>query len=157
MVYDQTKLSGGTVRLANRPEGGGHVTLRMPLRRADLAMTPGMVLLVEDTDEIRETVREMLRGLDHSVIEATTANEALALAEVPGIDRILSDISLPGGMSGVDLAERLAASGHRAQISLMTSLPVEDPLRRRAAARFSVLSKPFDAGQLAAFLAEDRP
>lgn len=153
MVYDQVKLAGGSVRLANRAEGGARVTLRLPLRPVAAPVEPGLVLLVEDSDAIRESVREMLRGMGHAVIEATSAEEAEPLAALPGLVLVLSDINLKGGSTGVALAERLAAAGGRVPAALMTSLPLSDPLRARAEARFPVLSKPFDAAALAAFLA----
>lgn len=159
MVYDQAKLAGGTVRLANRPEGGARVTLRLPLRLAAAAARPAapdLVLLVEDTEEIRTSVREMLRAHGHAVIEAATVDEALTLADLPEIGLILSDIGLPGTRTGVDLMEVLAARGSPARRYLMSSLPATDPRRRRAAALgVPVLAKPFDAAQLAAFLAPE--
>ena len=97
----------------------------------------------------------MLRDLGHTVIEAAGADEALALAELPDIGLVLSDIGLPGGRSGVDLVEALAARGSTARLYLMTSLPPADPLRRRAAAQVPVLTKPFSEAELAAFLAPE--
>ncbi|WP_050527546.1 PAS-domain containing protein [Pseudorhodobacter aquimaris] len=157
MIYDQITLAGGTVRLRNRPTGGGIVTLRLPLRPVHKAIEPGMVLLVEDRIEIREDVREMLRAMGHSVIEASTADEGLALASLPGLTMVLSDISLPGKLTGVDLVETLAQNGMKGRCFLMTSLPPPNPLRARAAAQFPVLSKPFDAAQLAALLIPEAP
>jgi CheY-like chemotaxis protein len=161
MVYDQITLAGGTVRLANRAGGGaggggGAVTLRLPLRRVKKGAEPGLVLLVEDSVEIRENVREMLRAMGHSVIEAGSADEGLMLAGLPGVALVLSDISLPGTLNGVDLAERLAVDGV-ARCVLMTSLPATSPLHVRGAARFAVLTKPFDAARLAAVLMEEAP
>ncbi len=156
MVYDQAKLGGGTVKLANRAEGGAQVTLRLPLRPAVAGPEARLVLLVEDSEAIRTEVREMLRALGHSVIEAASADEALELARLPGIGLILSDIVLPGQMTGVDLAEALAAKADGAALCLMTSLPPTDPLRARAAA-FPVLAKPFTEAELAAFLALGGP
>ncbi|MEI2807359.1 MAG: PAS-domain containing protein [Albidovulum sp.] len=153
MVYDHTKLSGGTLKLSNRPEGGATVTLRLPLRRAagpDRA-EPLLVLLVEDREEIRAEVREMLRALGHNVIEAASADEAMALSDLPGLDLVLSDIGLPGAMSGLDLAAALRSRGHPARIVLMTSLPRGDARRGRAGT-LPVLSKPFSAADLAAVL-----
>lgn len=161
MVYDQAKLAGGTVRLANRPGGGARVTLRLPLRPApgrpepDTAAERGLVLLVEDTDEIRTTVRGMLRDLGHTVIECPTADEALMLADLPGVSCVLSDINLAGDRTGVDLIETLRARGTSARLFLMTSRPASDPLRQRAAALAPVLSKPFSEPQLAALLASE--
>ncbi len=152
MVYDHTKLSGGTVKLENRPEGGARVTLRLPLRRGGAAPdSPLLVLLVEDNDVIRTDVREMLRGLGHNVIEAGSADEATELSDLPGLDVILSDIGLPGSLNGVDFAMQLTDRRHPARIVLMTSLPPGDELRSRAGA-IPVLTKPFGAAELAAYL-----
>jgi len=159
MVYDHAKLAGGSVRLANRPAGGAEVTLRLPLRRAatDAPDAATIVLLVEDSPELRATTREMLRGLGHQVIEAATGDEALALADLPGIGIVLSDISLPGTLSGVDLVELLRQRAHPAQRRLITALPEGDALRARGAALCPVLAKPFDRAALAACLAGEGP
>ncbi|WP_249138837.1 PAS-domain containing protein [Actibacterium sp. MT2.3-13A] len=151
MVYDLTKLSGGRVSLANTG-AGAEVTLRLPLRRAEAAAAPQLVLLVEDSPDLRETVREMLTRLGHNVIEAASADEAEALAALPGIGLILSDINLGGERSGHDLLEALRARGHPAAMRLMTSLPPGDARRRAAAARFPLISKPFTEAALAGFL-----
>lgn len=152
MVYDQTSLAGGTLRIGNRPDGGARVELRLPYRPAPPPGKAHMVLLVEDSDEIRESVRGMLRSLGHNVIEATTAEEAEKIADLPGIDFILSDINLAGATTGLDLAERLRARGRTGGIGLMTSLPPANPLRARAVERFPVLAKPFDGALLSSFL-----
>ncbi len=156
MVYDQTTLSGGVVQLANAPDGGARVVLRLPHRRVMDAPSPLLVLLVEDNDDIRETVRGMLRDLGHKVIEATSGAEALELADLPGIDLVLSDIRLPGVPDGVDLAMTLTGRERRTpRVVLMSSLPPRDP--RRAASPVPVLTKPFDATTLEDFLAMVRP
>ena len=156
MVYDLTTLAGGRVILANTAHGA-EVTLRLPLRPAGAALTPRLVLLVEDDPDIRQSVREMLIELGHSVIEAETADEAERLAEIDGVDLVLSDITLKGGRSGIDLLDALAAGGRIADLRLMTSLPAGDALRAAAAARAPVLSKPFGRGDLARFLAGPEP
>jgi PAS domain S-box-containing protein len=145
MVYDQTKLAGGTVRLENTGTGA-RVVLRLPLRLAQ-ALRPMMVLLVEDNDDIRADVRGMLTDLGHSVIETATLTEAQALSDLPEIGLVLSDIQLAGGGTGVDLAQDLAG---RLPVLLMTSLPPGD--RLRASAPCPVLQKPFTQGELAALL-----
>lgn len=139
MVYDQTKLVGGTMRLDNTPTGA-RVTLRLPLR----SVARQMVLLVEDDDTIRADIREMLTGLGHAVIEAASLTEARAMTDLPGLTMILSDIQLGDGL-GLDLAAALPAV-------LMTSLPPGDPLRDRATV--PVLTKPFTPSRLASALAD---
>lgn len=142
MVYDQTKLVGGTMRIENTG-AGARVTLRLPLR-------PGrrqMVLLVEDDDAIRADVRGQLTGLGHAVIEAASLGEARAMTDLPGLTMIVSDIQLGDGL-GLDLGAGLPTV-------LMTSLPPRDPLRRRATG--PVLTKPFTPARLAAAMAEAAP
>jgi len=149
MVYDMVKLSGGDLRLSNTPTGAC-VALRLPYRPAP-QLSDGLTLLVEDSDALRAQVRDMLVDLNHSVIEAASVDEAVALAaDLPDIGLILSDIRLEGSATGIDLLERMASSG--IPMILMTSLPASDPLRRAAEARVPVLQKPFAAGDLAALL-----
>ena len=150
MVYDMTKLAGGDLQLSNW-EGGGQVTLRLPYRPAVLSPS-GLVLLVEDRDDLRELYREMLTSLGLSVIEAANADEATALvADLPEITLILSDIQLAGEATGLDLVARL--DGSTIPIVLMTSLPPDHPLSEQARKRATVLQKPFSAEALGHLLA----
>ncbi len=149
MIYDFAQLSGGRVRIANGKRGA-RVTVQLPLRPAQTVQKPGLVLLVEDIPEIRESVRNMLRDLGHTVLEADNSTEALALSQVPGISHVLSDIMLNDGTTGTDLMTRMQANGLNVPATLMTGLPRSDPNRQAAEARFRVLSKPFSPAQLAA-------
>ena len=150
MVYDMTKLAGGRITLGNT-ETGGRVALSLPLRPAGATRPPGLVLLVEDSPDLRSTLRDMLRSAGHSVIEATSVDEAQALiTELPEISAVLSDIVLEGDKTGLDLAA-LPRRGD-CPLVLMTSLPPDDPLHRAAAEAAPVLRKPFTATQLDAAL-----
>ena len=150
MVYDMTKLAGGRITLGNT-EDGGRVTLRLPLRTAGTARPPGLVLLVEDSPDLRSTLRDMLRGAGHSVIEATSVDEASRLiADLPEISAVLSDIVLEGSRTGLDLVD--VPRGGDCPLVLMTSLPPDDPRSLAAETRAPVLRKPFTASQLDAAL-----
>ncbi len=151
MVYDQATMSGGSVRLENRPEGGARVELRLPYRTAGREEQLHTVLLVEDSDDIRENVRNMLCTLGHCVIEAASAEEAESLVDLPQLDLVLADIHLKGGRTGLDLAETLLAR-RGMPIALMSSLPSSASLRIAAEKRFPLLPKPFDSQTLARFL-----
>lgn len=147
MVYDITKLAGGDLRLQNTAKGGASVRLRLPLRFSP-TITGGLALLVEDSDDLRALYRDMLIEMGHSVIEATTADEATALiADLSDISLILSDIRLSGEGTGLDLLKRVDT--HQIPIVLMTSLPPNDPLHLTAQVATTVLSKPFSAADLA--------
>jgi CheY-like chemotaxis protein len=148
MVYDTVKLAGGDLQLSNTPVGAS-VVVRLPLRVAP-DMKGGLALLVEDDDDLRAGFRDMLVELGHSVIEATSVDEACALvADLGDISVVLSDIRLEGDATGLDLMERLPAN---LPCILMTSLPASDPLYHDAIARAPVLRKPFGTGQLAALI-----
>ncbi len=155
MVYDMTKLAGGRVRHTNT-ETGGLVSLRLPLRAVSDPLAPGLVLLVEDSPDLRASIRDMLTGAGHTVIEATSVDEALVLAgQIPDISLVLSDISLEGDATGVDLMDRLPDP--HPPCRLMTSLPITHDLHQQALQRAPVLAKPFSEHQLLAFLSQEPP
>ncbi len=150
MVYDMTKLAGGRLHLSNTVRGGC-VTIRLPLRIVDQLREPGLVLLVEDSPDLRDTVRGMLREAGHTVVEASSVTEALSLlADLPEISALLSDISLEGEDTGLDLFGALP-EGH-CPAFFITSLPPDDPRFIAARSRAPVLRKPFDAAALAGMM-----
>ncbi|AXI49023.1 hybrid sensor histidine kinase/response regulator [Sulfitobacter sp. SK012] len=150
MVYDMTKIAGGDLRLSNGPDGAC-VTLRLPYRAAVSAPT-GLALLVEDRDDLRALLRDMLMEIGHSVIEAASADEATALlADLPEISLILSDIQLAGAATGIDLVRRLGPGC--LPLILMTSLPPDAPLFLEAQKHAPVLRKPFAASDLTSLIA----
>lgn len=153
MVYDTVKLAGGDMRLSNTPTGAS-VILRLPYRAAP-QVQGGLALLVEDSTELRAAFREMLVELGLSVIEATSVDEACALAaDLEDISLVLSDIRLEGSATGLDLLDRLQRD---LPCILMTSLPISDPLHREALARGPVLRKPFNRAQLSALIRSEAP
>lgn len=153
MVYDMAKLAGGRLRISNG-EKGARITLRLPLRPAPPPLEPGLVLLVEDSPDIREVVRPMLTAMGNTVVEASSYDEAIALVEgLPEIKRILSDITLVGEKTGIDLRSDLGSTAP--PIHLMTSRPPDDPLHQLASTRGPVLRKPFTQSQLTSFLQQD--
>ncbi|WP_298937519.1 PAS-domain containing protein [uncultured Ruegeria sp.] len=148
MVYDTVKLAGGDLNLRNTPSGAS-VVLRLPYRPAPPEQE-GLVLLVEDNDDLRGEFRKMLVDLGFSVIEATSVDEALALTlSVEDIALVLSDIRLEGTGTGLNLMEQLRTG---LPCILMTSLPFSDPLHRQALAVAPVLRKPFSQAQLSALI-----
>lgn len=149
MVYDMAKLAGGELKIGNS-EQGAVIRLLLPWRPAPTA-TGGLVLLVEDEDALRTSIRDMLTALGNTVIEATTVDEAIELLDdLPEIGLVLSDIKLEGNATGLDLVRRITAQ--RPPQILMTSLPVTDPLHQAALALAPVLQKPFSEHALMTLL-----
>lgn len=76
------------------------------------------VLVVEDEFLIRLTLVEALQDEGYAVAEADTGHAALALA--PGVDLLLTDIQLPGGMDGLALAARIREGAPALPVIFMT-------------------------------------
>mgnify|MGYP003629902144 CR=1 FL=1 len=153
MVYDMTQRAGGRMRIANHPSGA-EVILSLPWRELPQMASPGgLALLVEDSTDLRQSIRQMLVETGYSVIEAPTAAEALEIiADLDDLALILSDLSLEGSATGLDLLDALPAAAP--PFVMMTSLRPDHGLHRAARARGPVLQKPFDATQLRTFLQE---
>jgi len=86
----------------------------------------GTVLLVEDSDVVRDVVATMLEAGGLTVLQASGGEEALALARRgdPPIDLLLTDIVMPV-MSGVELADRLERERPGVRILFMTGYAEE--------------------------------
>jgi len=70
---------------------------------------PLSILLVDDDPTVRDMVAGLLRGWGHRVIAATNANEALVVLDGPEkLDLLLSDVVMPPGMDGTELARHAA-------------------------------------------------
>ncbi|MFN7026941.1 MAG: response regulator [Pseudorhizobium sp.] len=65
------------------------------------------VLIVEDEPLIRMMLADTLNDEGFGVIEAATVLEALACLGHQGVDAVITDIDMPGGLSGLDLASVL--------------------------------------------------
>lgn len=156
MVYDYAKLCGGRIHVENRPTGA-RVLLSIPYKPVADQTTPKLILLVEDTPDIRQSVRAMLRDEGYTVLEADTGEEALALARLPNVDLVLTDIMLGGTMTGLDLAKALTKNGESVPLRMISGLPASDPIRKEAALQYPVLRKPFSPSQLREFLQGSGP
>lgn len=155
-VFDFAKVSGGRVDAKNHSDDGAVVSLRIPYVEA-LPIKPGLVLLVEDNLEIRQTIRDYLRRMGHSVLEANSAEEALTLSQISDLTHIITDLMLEGEMTGYELARQLRECGTAIPIFVVTALPRENTLRKKAAKSFPVLHKPFSGAELASLFHGNAP
>ena len=158
-VYGFARQSGGAASITTSPRRGTVVTLFLPrsfeapaLPRAEAAATAiapavGTVLLVEDNAEVAEVGRAYLEELGYRVCHAAGAQAGLDLLErESGIDLVFSDILMPGGMNGLQLAEAVRDRHPQIPVLLTTgySSSAQDAVRRG----FAVLQKPYDLADL---------
>lgn len=106
-------------------------------------------MLVEDDVGVRQLVRRYLLDLGYSVVEAENGVEAQAILQgVSRIDLILSDISMPGGVDGRDVAQQALTRGDIPKVVLMSGFAPETG----ESLPVPLLAKPFSKAQLAAAL-----
>ncbi len=147
-AFDFAKSCGGTLRIRNRETGGAAVTIRIPYQTA--SDEKRLVLLVDDDDTVRKTVRDQLRRAGHTVIEATSVDEARKLMTIDGLSLVISDLDLGAEGTGVDVVAEVPRDIPRL---IITGLPLSDQRRQKAEETCEVLVKPFDFDSLQSAIA----
>src|SRR5512134_3690601 len=89
-----------------------------------LAM-PETILVVDDEDDIRAVVRQMLSREGYTVLDAADPHQALRLAAKEPVDLLLTDVVMPL-MRGTELAQRLLAVVPSAKVLLMSAYKVAE-------------------------------
>ncbi|MBS1158163.1 MAG: domain S-box protein [Proteobacteria bacterium] len=159
MAYGFAKQSGGGVVIQSQPGQGTTVLMALPLTHpehddeAPLDDTPlvlggELVLLVEDEPNVRRVVRQQLIDLGYPVIEAENGAQAREMIEnIPDIAIIVSDIIMPGGINGRQLADWVGQ--HHPQLSILLMSGYADEVDQSAAGDRPLLCKPFVRQDLA--------
>ncbi|MEZ5785315.1 MAG: response regulator [Xanthobacteraceae bacterium] len=160
-VYGFTKQAGGTTTIASTPGHGTVVTLYLPQipyttdqlgasrESVPLPSAPVRknVLVVEDNGAVADVCKSFLDDLGYGVQFVSSPHAALAfLKGSEHIDIVLSDVLMPGGMSGLDLARELRRTRPSLPVVLMTGF--NSSANELASEGFHVLRKPFDMATL---------
>jgi PAS domain S-box-containing protein len=170
-VYGFATQSAGSVGINSEPGRGTIVTLRLPRshRQPVVAAEPihpaaavpvlppqdgrrGHVLLVEDDKQVAALTREILDSIGFEVTHAPSAGAALdALAGGLNIDVVFSDIMMPGGMSGLDLARELRRK--RPDLPVVLTTGYEGAAGRVEREGVALIRKPYEIEALTIALA----
>ena len=164
MVLGFTRQSGGDAVIESEPGKGTEVKLLLPRAEATVAadepkqeaeLKRGQdqsILVLEDDPDVRSFAVDALEGLGYRVLEAADANAAMRVLEEASdtIDLLLSDVVLPGGVSGPEFAAKakdlypklkiVFMSGYAAGHNTQTNIPDFDE---------TLLAKPFELAGLA--------
>ena len=154
-VYGFAKQSGGTATITSTEGRGTTITIYLP-RSHETPQPPspqsqteapvepaGTVLLVEDNADVAEVGAALFRQLGYRVRSVVNAQAALAALRLDGdVDLVFSDILMPGGMNGLDLAREIQARFPTIPVLLTTgySASAQDAVRQGVV----VLQKPYD-------------
>jgi nitrogen-specific signal transduction histidine kinase/CheY-like chemotaxis protein len=161
-VHGIVEQTGGSIRFGS--ELGVGSTFWIDLPRAEIPQVvsrPGerthppagteTILVVEDEEMVRQVAVITLRRLGYTVLSAVQGSEGLAIcaAHPDGIDLMLTDVVMPGGMNGRQLAEQAIAICPRMKVVLMSGHTTDALVHYGVKQGAPFLQKPFTIHQLA--------
>jgi signal transduction histidine kinase/CheY-like chemotaxis protein len=166
-VYGFVRQSGGFVMLNSEVGQGTEITMYLPPSTNEIAVrhlhTDSIelkhgrgesVLIVEDDPGVLALAIELLNGLGYRVITASDSAGALEiLKRGDHIDLIFTDVVMPGGRTGVQLATEARALRPNIKV-LLTSGYTGEALARHQPKALPLIEKPFREGELAIKLRE---
>ena len=160
-VYGFVTQSGGQVRIDSAPGVGTTITLYLPVdaaaqaqaaadRETQRAGSAGRVLVVEDDPDVMETAVAMLRQLGYEVLTAPEAVSALnVLRREPRIDVLFTDMVMPQGVNGLDLARKARAMQPQLKVLLVSGFPIAPSANDQD---FTFVGKPYRWSEIAEIL-----
>lgn len=162
-VYGFIRQSGGNITVDSGAGEGTTFKLYLPQAETVAIRQPeslepvtapdhyeGTVLVVEDDDRVREIAASMLEEVGFEVITARDGRSGLAqFKRYPDIDLVFSDVIMPGGLSGIEMAEKILKIKPNIPILLATGY-TEKSIKDHILGFTSVVfvSKPYDTKQL---------
>ena len=134
MVYGIIRQHQGWIEVTNQPGAGARFDILLPgmpapVLSADASKTKATIprgteriLLVEDDFSVAEVTRRLLETFGYRVWKAESAHEALEIwhEHASEVDLLLTDILMPGNLTGRELAERLRQENPRLKIVFMS-------------------------------------
>ncbi len=166
-VYGFARQSGGGVRIASTPGRGTEIRLYLPPQerlndsepaRREASPYPQVaarrVLLVEDDSGVAAIAMDLLTAIGMEVAAADTAPRALEMLTVERFDLMLSDVVMPGGMTGIELARECSKKWPDMRIVLTSGYAGEDVDEALSDAPWPFLRKPYSGEQLAEILGQ---
>jgi CheY-like chemotaxis protein len=167
-VYGIVVRAGGTVDVRSLPGQGTTFELTLPASASAAAhaalpasihkrqtSTGGTILLVEDEDTVRRPTRRMLEKAGYEVIDVGDGAKAIAAFANAQVDLLVTDVIMPGGMNGKELADELKRTDSHLAVLFMSGYSA-DLLARRGVDEdgpANLLTKPFSEASLLAAVA----
>jgi CheY-like chemotaxis protein len=157
-VYGFAKQSGGDAHIESTPGVGTRVTLYLPTTssvaedsKPDTATDAphrgvGSILVVEDNADVRDVSIAILQGLGYRTLVARNGQEALeVLSSGDPVDLLFTDLVMPGGLSGLALAQQAQAMRPGLLVLLTTGYA---GMGTASTDEFPIILKPFGAAEL---------
>jgi PAS domain S-box-containing protein len=162
-AYGFATQSGGSMTIESAVGRGTTVTFYLPVANslpakavktngAERPQGRGRILVVEDDPDIAELAVNLLEDAGYQARRVTTAQSAIAELENSQVDAVFSDVMLPGGMNGAELAQFIRATFPGVGILLATGYT--EAATNQLARDFPVISKPYDESALVGAMAD---
>lgn len=165
MVYGFVKQSKGHIEVYSEQDVGTSIKLYLPAvlnaeetvvaeeKEANTEVIGGdeVVLVAEDDPAVRQSVTSLLSSLGYQILEAENAYGALDIISAESsIDLLFSDIIMPGGMDGIDLAEQAKLVRPGLKVLLTTGFAEAAVSRNKSLAlKSEIIGKPYRREQVA--------
>ncbi|MGV9009477.1 PAS domain S-box protein [Brevundimonas sp.] len=164
-VYGFARQSGGAARVSSRSGQGTRIKLYLPplaeglsiaepvgTAAAPAKVTNRKLLLVEDDPSVAAIALELLIETGFSVTTADNATQALDRLAVETFDVMLSDVVMPGGMTGIELARVVATDHPDMRIVLTSGYAGDDVDAALKGTMWPFLRKPYSGEELTRIL-----
>jgi len=162
MVYGFVRQSGGHVTVESTPGAGTTVALYLPKASQSsdteaeavqaTAIPPGSerILVVEDNEDLLETTSAMLTTFGYQVVCARNGEDAIAILKSgQEFELLFSDVVMPNGMNGVELAREAKLLNKDMRVLLTSGYSGEVLERHQATGEFPIIDKPYRLPDLA--------
>jgi CheY-like chemotaxis protein len=162
MVYGFVRQSGGYITVESAPRAGTTIALYLPkatqeprddaenVRTQAIPRGSERILLVEDNEDLLEVTSAMLTGFGYRVVCARNGTEAMRILDSgQEFDLLFSDVVMPNGPNGVELAREAKRRNCEIKILLSSGYAGDVLARHRAVDEFPIIHKPFRVSELA--------
>jgi PAS domain S-box-containing protein len=156
-VFGFVKQSGGTIQINSEENIGTSVSMLFPALNDEMVIadavddTVDAVLLVEDEPELLQLTSQLFESLGYEVYQASNGEEALELLRRgTKISLMMTDISMPGALNGIELAKMLRESNPAIQILITSGYPLPALKKEHANIdEFTFINKPYFLADIA--------
>jgi DNA-binding NtrC family response regulator len=111
------------------------------------------ILIVDDDDAMRDGLAETVTDLGYSARLAASGKDALALVAAGGIDAVLLDLRMPGGLDGIEVLRRIRAGDNAPPVAVLTAFAgADNTIEAMRLGAFDHLTKPIGRDNLKSLL-----
>lgn len=159
MVLGFVRSAGGAMKIDSAVGQGTTVEIYLPVRnevapeseasKEEPQKGNATILIVEDQPDIRDLAVHYAKSLGYNVLEAEDGKQAFEQLDAnPSIDLLFTDFQLPGGISGLDIAENVHKT--RPEIKILISSGYST--QQVDLAKFPLLPKPYSLPTFAKYI-----